>query len=328
MVPPPDATLAGARSGTTPPVKGSDGASAGGTSSAAVAGGSAAADDPTLDAAAADGPDRGDRRTRGKKRSGLLAIRSEIGIGWRIGLGVVGVGLVFALWGWASTRGGSSSVLVPTPAATWRAFRAMVDDGSLRTNLTASAQRVGIAYSISVAVGIVLGLAIGTFASVEALLEPQIAFLRYIPAPALVPLFILWLGIDEAPKIWLIVVGTVFYNVLMIADVGRNVPKEMLHASYTLGTPRRTIMRRVIFPHSLPGIVDVARINLAAAWSMLVVAEVLAAQEGLAFEINQAQRFRAVDVMFALLILFGVIGLVSDLFLRWLRDRLAPWSRS
>ena len=101
----------------------------------------------------------------------------------------------------------------------------------------ASSRRVAIGYSISVAIGVVLGLAIGSFASLEAFFEPQIAFLRYIPATALLPLFLLWLGIEESPKIWLIVVGTAFYNVLMIADVGRNVPREMLNASYTLGAP-------------------------------------------------------------------------------------------
>ena len=88
------------------------------------------------------------------------------------------------------------------------------------------------------------------------------------------------------------------------------------------------ILRRVILPHSVPGIIDVARINLAAAWLMLVVAELLAAQEGLAYQIVRAQRFRAVDTMFALLIVFGAIGLLSDLFLRWLRNRVAPWDRA
>ena len=189
-------------------------------------------------------------------------------------------------------------------------------------------QRVAIGYSISMAIGIVLGLAIGSFASFEAFLEPQIGFLRYIPATALTPLFLLWLGIDESPKIWLIVAGTVFYNILMVADVARNVPRELLNASYTLGAGRRTVLRKVILPHSFPGIIDVARINLAAAWLMLVVAELLAAQRGLAFEIIRAQRFRAVDTMFALLIVFGVIGIVSDLALRWLRRRAAPWARA
>ena len=179
---------------------------------------------------------------------------------------------------------------------------------------------------MSLGIGVVLGVLVGSFRSVEAFLEPQIGFLRYIPATALTPLFLLWLGIDEAPKIGLIIVGTVFYNVLMIADVARAVPHELVHTSYTLGAGRFTVLRRVILPHSYPGIIDVARINLAAAWLMLVVAELLAANQGLAFRLVGAQRFRRVDTMFAMLIVFGLIGLVSDLALRQLRRRTAPWS--
>ncbi|MCU1453717.1 MAG: transporter permease [Acidimicrobiales bacterium] len=277
----------------------------------------------------ADASDRAPAlRTRGRRPSTLLGIRTELAVRWRIVLGVLGVASVFALWAYAAYRPqAGSSVLVPSPARTWHALSQMWSAGTLRSDLAASAQRVAIGYSISVALGIVLGIAIGSFASVEAFLEPQLGFLRYIPATALTPLFLLWLGIDESPKIWLIAVGTVFYNVLMIADVARNVPREMLNAAYTLGAGRRTILRRVILPHSWPGIIDVARINLAAAWLMLVVAELLAAQKGLAYQINLAQRFRAVDTMFALLIVFGVIGLISDLALRALRNRLAAWAR-
>ena len=86
-------------------------------------------------------------------------------------------------------------------------------------------------------------------------------------------------------------------------------------------------MRRVILRHSAPGIIDVARINLAAAWLMLVVAEILAAKQGLAFQVVRAQRFRAVDKMFAILLVFGVIGLASDVLLRWLRNVSSPWAR-
>jgi NitT/TauT family transport system permease protein len=266
--------------------------------------------------------------TRGRRQSQLLGIRGPLALRWRIGFGALGVAAIFALWTYAAYALNTGSALVPTPAATWKALVDLWSTGTLQSDLTASVQRVAIGYSISVAIGAVLGIAIGTFASIESFFEPQIGFLRYIPATALTPLFLLWLGIDESPKIWLIVVGTVFYNILMIADVARNVPRELLNASYTLGAGRRTVVRRVILPHSLPGIVDVARINLAAAWLMLVVAELLAAQKGLAFEIIKAQRFRAVDTMFALLIVFGLIGLVSDVFLRWFRGRIAPWAKA
>jgi NitT/TauT family transport system permease protein len=267
------------------------------------------------------------RGVRGRRQRPLFRIRGHLGIRWRLALGAAGIVVVVAVWAIAAANADSRSLL-PTPAATWNALADLKGSGVLTTDLWASFRRVLIGYSISVAIGIVLGIAIGTFASVEAFFEAQIGFLRYIPATALTPLFLLWLGIGESPKIWLIVVGTVFYNILMIADVARSVPRELLDASYTLGAGRVTVVRRVVLRHSVPGIIDVARINLAAAWLMLVVAELLAAQEGLAYQIIRAQRFRAVDTMFALLIVFGMIGLLSDLVLRWLRNVTSPWARA
>jgi NitT/TauT family transport system permease protein len=232
------------------------------------------------------------------------------------------------LWVLTSTVWASDGFQVPTIPATADALVEMWQDGELWGDFTASLQRVMIGYSISMVIGVVLGVLMGSFATAEAFLEPQIGFLRYIPASALTPLLLVWLGIDEAPKITLIVVGTVFFNILMTADVARAVPGEMIKASYTLGASRWTVLRRVIFPHSWPGIIDVARINLAAAWLMLVVAELLAAQEGLAFRTIRAQRFRRVDRMFALLLVFGLLGIASDMALRWLRNRTSPWARS
>ena len=263
---------------------------------------------------------------RGKRHSPLLRIRGPLGLGWKIGLAVAGVVAMVLVWAIAAAN--STRSVLPSPAATWSALLDLRGDGILTTDLWASLQRIAIGYGISVAIGTVLGIAIGTFASIEAFFEAQIGFLRYIPASALTPVFLLLLGIGEAPKIWLIVVGTVFFNILMVADVARAVPRELLNASYTLGAGRVTVVRRVILRHSVPGIIDVARINLAAAWLMLVVAELLAADKGLAFQIVRAQRFRAVDTMFAVLIVFGLIGLVSDLALRWLRNVTSPWARS
>jgi NitT/TauT family transport system permease protein len=268
------------------------------------------------------------RPTRGRRQHPLGRIRSPLSVGWRVALGAIGVAAIFLVWLLLSWRlDDAQSFLVPTPAAAWDAFTAMWRDGTLGGDLVASLQRVGIGYAISMAIGVAIGVLIGTFVSAEAFFEPQIGFLRYIPASALTPLLLLWLGIGESPKITLIVVGTVFYNVLMVADVVRATPRDLLNASATLGAGRWTTVRKVVLPHSVPGMIDVARINLAAAWLMLVVAELLAAQEGLAFRIVRAQRFRDIPTMFALLITFGVIGLVSDLLLRRLRWLVARWAR-
>lgn len=266
-------------------------------------------------------------RTRGRRQSALWRLRGEVPTSLRVSLAVVGLLTPLVLWLLAS-QGSSESFLVPSPSDTWSAGWEMYQSGDLATDLWASLERVLIGYSISVVIGVALGILIGSFRSAESYFEAQLGFLRYIPATALLPLFLFWLGIDETPKIALIVAGTVFYNILMVSDVVRNVPRELISASYTLGAGRTTVLRRVVFPHSLPGMIDVARINLAAAWLMLVVAELLAAEEGLAFRIVRAQRFRQVDRMFALLIVFGLIGVVSDLALRWLRNRTSPWARS
>jgi NitT/TauT family transport system permease protein len=268
------------------------------------------------------------RGGRGRKQGALLRLRAEIPLSTRVVLAFIGVAALFGLWWFAATVLSTDAVLVPTPSASWRAGVDYWNSGELGTDLWASALRVIKGYSLSMAVGIVLGLAIGSFRSIEAFWESPIGFLRYIPATALTPLFLLWLGIDETPKVALIIAGTVFYNILMVADVARNVPRELITASYTLGASRTRVLRRVILPHSWPGIIDVARINLAAAWLMLVVAELLAAQSGLGYRLVQSQRFRQVDRMFAILMIFAVVGIVSDLALRGLRNRIAPWARS
>jgi NitT/TauT family transport system permease protein len=245
---------------------------------------------------------------------------------WRVGLAGAGLAAVALLWVWQSARS-TGAVIVPSPAATWKAISHAWSSGQLSQDFRASMGRIGLGYAISMAIGLVVGLFMGSFTSVESAVEAPIAFLRYIPATALTPLLLLWLGIGESPKVTLIVLGTVFFNTLMIADVVRAVPQELIKVSYTLGAGRLTVLRKVILPHSLPGVIDVARINLAAGWLMLVVAELLAAQQGLAYRIVQAQRFHQVDIMFAMLIVFGVIGVASDLALRWARNAAAPWAR-
>ncbi len=279
---------------------------------------------PAAPPAAAPPPGR-----RGRPLGTLGRIRGTLSVRWRLALGALGMAGVLVLWIVAAraTAGNGTGVRVPTIAATWDALVELWTSGTLGADLAASGERMLYGYGISVLIGIVVGIAMGAIPAAEGTLEAPIGFLRYIPASALTPMMVLWLGVDEAPKITLIVVGTVFFNILMVADVARNVPRELIDAAATLGASRRRIVARVVIPHSLPGIVDVTRINLAAAWLMLVVAELLASDEGLAVRIVRSGRFLHFDTMFAVLVVFGVIGMVSDLALRGLRWLVAPWDR-
>jgi NitT/TauT family transport system permease protein len=203
----------------------------------------------------------------------------------------------------------------------------MISSGNLWTDTRASVERVAIGFAISLLIAIPLGLAMGMFKSISSLFEPAIGLIRYMPATAFVPLLMIWLGLGESPKIALIVIGTVFFNTLMTANVVWQVPGELIKVARTLGADAPAVFRKVVFPYAVPGVIDAARVNLAAAWNLIVVAELLAAQEGLGFRITRAQRSLHIDQIFVVLVVIGVIGLATDIALRMMRDRLAPWSQ-
>ncbi len=266
-------------------------------------------------------------RGRGRRQHALLRLRGEIPLSARIGIAVFSVAALIGLW-WLAADVLANATFLPSPADTVGGLRKFWESGDLATDLESSGLRILKGYSISLAIGVVLGVSIGSFRSVEAFWESPIGFLRYIPATALTPLFIIWLGIDEGPKVALIIAGTVFFNVVMIADVARLVPREMILTAYTLGAGRTRALVRVILPHCFPGIIDVARVNLAAAWPMLVVAELLASTDGLGYRLTVLRRGNDWDQFFAVLLVFAVIGITTDLLLRWLRNRVSPWARS
>jgi NitT/TauT family transport system permease protein len=277
-----------------------------------------------------DAPARATRSVRvpgrGRRQHALLRLRGEIPLSARVGLAVLGVVLLVGTW-WLAADVLVDKPFLASPLDTVRGLQDLWKSGDLWSDVEASGLRILKGYSISLAIGVVLGVLIGSFRSVEALWESPIGFLRYVPATALTPLFLAWLGIDESPKVALVIAGTVFFNIVMIADVARLVPREMILTAYTLGAGRARVMGRVVLPHCLPGMIDVGRVNLAAAWPMLVVAELLAANDGLGYRLTVLRRGNNWDQFFAVLLVFAVIGIASDLFLRWLRNRVSPWAR-
>ncbi|NEQ26113.1 MAG: ABC transporter permease, partial [Microcoleus sp. SIO2G3] len=176
-------------------------------------------------------------------------------------------------------------------------------------------------------ISVPLGVLMGTFASVRSLLEPIIGIIRYMPAPAFIPLLILYFGLGETPKILLIFIGTLFFNTLMIMDAVKFVPKDLIEATYTLGGTRLQVVLQVILPYIVPSIIDAYRVNMAASWNLVIVAELVAATEGLGKRISIAQRFLKTDEIFVGLIVIGIIGLAIDLLFRLLLRVTCRWAR-
>ena len=218
-----------------------------------------------------------------------------------------------------------SATFLPSPQAVLSAGLEMVRSGELLGDLAATAQRVLLGFGLAVLVSVPLGIVMGTFQAGQALFEPVIALLRYLPASAFIPLLIIWLGLGEPSKIALLFVGTVFFNTLMTADVVRTVPRSLIDVSYTLGAYRNEVLRKVVVPHSLPGIIDAIRVNAAAAWNFVVVAELVNSTAGLGYRIVRAQRFLQTDKIFAGILLIGAIGLCIDQLFRFAHRRAFPW---
>ena len=264
----------------------------------------------------------------GRSRVRMLRLREEIPDRLRLPIAAASIGLPFLVWTALSASGAVDPLYLPSPAAVVRALGELASGGELGGDIQATLTRVAIGFALVVLISVPLGLAMGTWPAVRALFEPMIGLVRYMPAPAFIPLLLIWLGLGEAPKITLLVIGTVFFNTLMSADVARRVPAELINASYTLGAGRWQVIRKVIVPFSVPGLIDAMRVNIAATWNLVVVAELIAATEGLGYRIARAQRFRQTDTIFAVLIVIGVIGVAMDLGFRALRNRAAPWARA
>ncbi len=266
------------------------------------------------------------RRRGYRPHSTLTSIRTPISRRARWALMGLSLLLPFLAW-WVLTAAALVRPKVLPPLDdTIRAGWEMAVNGDLFTDLWASTERVLSGFGLAVLVSVPIGILMGTFLAGEALFEPLFAMLRYLPAPAFIPLFLVWFGIDEAPKIALVFTGTVFFNTLMTADVVRSVPRELINVSYTLGARRGEVLRKVIVPHSVPGIIDSIRVNIAAAWALLVVAEVVSSTTGLGRSIMQSQRFQRIDEMFAVLLVIGIVGVIMDVALRLLRSRVGRWA--
>jgi NitT/TauT family transport system permease protein len=266
------------------------------------------------------------RRRPPRRVPSLLAIRSPISRRARWILVTLSVLVPVVAWFALSGSGLVEPRFLPSPVRVWSAGVEMAGSGQLLTDGWASVRRVLLGFGLAVVVSVPLGILMGTFRAGQSAFEPLIGLLRYLPANAFIPLLILWLGLGEPSKVALLFIGTVFFNTLMTADVVRQVPKPLIDVSYTLGARRGEVLRKVIVPHSAPGMIDAMRVNAAAAWNFVVVAELIAADSGLGYRIARAQRFAQTDRIFAILVVIGLIGLAVDITLRLLRDRIGRWA--
>lgn len=260
---------------------------------------------------------------RAKRRSATMR---------RAAIGTVGLGLAVATWEIVAVAVGNQ-VLVPTVQATIGAFvhylNASYPSGSdpLWEDTLVSTERVLIGFGIGTAVGVTLGSLMYAVRAVRHLVDPIIEVTRPLPPLAFIPLLILWFGIGETPKVVLIVVGVLPVMVVSTLAGLDRVPRELEQCARTLGASRTYTLAHVQVRAALPAILTGMRIAMAAAWTSIVAAEMIAANSGLGFLILQAGNYLQTRLVFAGIAMIGCVGLALDLSLRGLLRRADPSRR-
>ncbi|AZU62193.1 ABC transporter permease [Neobacillus mesonae] len=242
-----------------------------------------------------------------------------------VGISIASVVLLLAVWSLLTFTGMVDPLFLPTPVDIVHSGITLFTDYGFINDIGITIYRVLAGFLIAVVIGLPLGILMGTFKVVEAFFEPIISAIRYMPASAFIPLFILWIGVGELEKITIIFVGSFFSLVLMVAVEVGNVRRELLEAAYTLGRTRIGVLRSVILPASLPGIMEILRLILGWAWSYIIVAELVASASGIGSLILESQRMLKTGNIIFGIVTIGVLGLLSDLILKVCIRKAFPW---
>jgi NitT/TauT family transport system permease protein len=227
-------------------------------------------------------------------------------------LGVSTLSVVAGILAWAIGSRGADPTLIPTPAAVWTATRQAVSDGSLWANVGISVRRVFEGWILGSAIAIPLGVLAGTIPVVRSALDPYIHFFRAVPALALVSLFLLWFGIGEASKVYLIAWAVIFTVIVTTAEAASGVPRDKIDAARCFGANRNQTLWQVIVPATVPGIFTGMRLGLSTAYLVVVAAEALAANSGIGWLVWNARTYFRTDEIFLGVFCFGILGFLSD----------------
>jgi NitT/TauT family transport system permease protein len=229
------------------------------------------------------------------------------------------------VWELVTAGGLIDPVFLPTPASVLASFIELASSEFIFTHLVPSTLRVMAAFLLSVAVAFPLGTISGQVPSVERLLHPLFGFTRYLPVASLVPLCILWFGVGDTQKVAVITIGVVFQLVLLLAFDSASVPKELIEAGRTFGLTRYEILKRIVVPFAMPAIWDHLRISAGWAWSYLVLAELVAGNQGVGYFVVQSQRYLQTNRVFAGILFIGILGVVTDLVFRLSAKKIFQW---
>lgn len=236
--------------------------------------------------------------------------------------------LIFGGWSIVTYGGYVDPLFLPSPTDVARAAVDEINEGIFFKDIGISFYRIFMGFLISTIFALPIGIMMGTSRTWQSVWEPLVGLVRYMPAVAFIPLSILWFGTTDIQKFFILFLGVFFQEVIMIADNCKTVNRSLIEVGLTIGLKKFEIIKDIIFRAAFPGIMDTFRTTWGWAWTYLVVAELVAASEGLGFRIMQAQRYLATDRIILGILVIGLLGLMTDLIFKLLYNRLFPWKES
>ncbi|OZM72514.1 ABC transporter permease [Amycolatopsis antarctica] len=255
-----------------------------------------------------------DSRTRARKRARLPDLRR-----WISPLALI------LLWQLASSSGVLPPEKLSSPLTVLQSGIDTARSGELGDAFAVSVGRVAIGFLLGAAVAMLLGIAAGLSRWGDVLIDPPVQMLRTLPFLGLIPLFILWFGIGEAPKIVLVALGVAFPLYLNVHSGIRNVDDQIIEATTALGFTRTERLWHVVLPAAVPQPLVGLRQSLGIAWLALIVGETVNADAGLGYLINNAREFLRTDVIVVGLIVYAILGLATDALVRLIERRALRW---
>ncbi len=246
----------------------------------------------------------------------------------RLALGVLSIATVLLAYHLATIQPDNNPSLLPPITDIIGSFITNVTSGSLFSALGASLFRIVLGFFIGTTCGLVIGCLVGWYKIAEYLIDPLIEAVRPIPPLAYIPIIIIWFGIEEFSRVLLISIACFMVSVVNVIAGMKNVPQVYVDAASTLGANRLQVFRTVAVPAATPFIIAGYRIALAAAWTTLVAAELIAAPSGLGFMLQEGRRYFLTDQVMMIIVIIGSCAFIMDRLFRAIQARLMVWSEA
>ncbi|MGD9744381.1 MAG: ABC transporter permease [Dongiaceae bacterium] len=251
-----------------------------------------------------------------RRRERWLEFKKPIPTWELILLGLVVWVLFFGIWKLATATGWAPPFLLPAPDAVAMTLYELFADRGFLMDLLVSVYRIIVSFAAACLIAVPLGVLMGSFSRIEALFNPLVSAWRYLPAPSFIPLLLMWFGTDDTSKLALLFIGVVWFLMTLVMDHTKAVKTEFIQTALTLGANRWQVLWTVIVPAVMPNVVITMRQMLAAAWTYLVIAEIMAATDGIGAMMMRAKRFIHADEIMAGIVMIGVLGLLFDYLFR------------